>query len=57
MDEETFMQGYELNMTTILSNGEEVDLLPGGKNVKVKFSNLNEYINRTIDVRFNECKK
>lgn len=31
MDEETFLQGYELFFTTILSNGEEVELIPGGK--------------------------
>ncbi len=57
MDEETFLQGYELNMTTILSNGEEVELIPGGKNVRVNFANLNDYIKKTIDVRLNECKK
>lgn len=57
MEEEVFLQGYELTMTTILSNGEEVDLIPGGKNVKVNYSNLNEYIHRTLEVRFNECKK
>ena len=40
MTEESFLEGYELNFTTILSNGEEVELVSGGKNKKVNFSNL-----------------
>lgn len=57
MSEEEFLTGYELYMTTILSNGEEVELVPNGKSIRVNFSNLNEYIKRTIEVRLNECKK
>ncbi len=44
-------------MTTILSNGEEVELIPGGKQIRVNFSNLDDYISKTIHVRLNECQK
>ena len=37
MTEEAFQEGYELSFTTILSNAEEVELIPGGKKVKVNF--------------------
>lgn len=57
MDEETFLTEYELNMTTILSNGEEVELLPGGKHIKVTYANIEEYISKTISFRLNECQK
>lgn len=30
-DEEAFLDEYDLTMTTILSNGDEVELIPGGK--------------------------
>ena len=40
VSEEEFLQGYELFFTTILSNGEEIDLLPGGKSKRVDYSNL-----------------
>ena len=57
MDEETFLQGYELHFTTILSNGEEVELIPGGKHLRVNFSNIKDYVQRTIEFRLRECKK
>ena len=57
MDEETFLMGYDLNFTTILSNGEEIELIPGGRNVRVNFSNIKDYIQKTLTARFNECKK
>lgn len=40
MPEEEFLAGYDLYMTTILSNGEEIELLPGGKSIKINYSNL-----------------
>lgn len=54
--EEKFLADYDLYFTTILSNGEEVELVPGGKTIRVKFDNISEYIERTIKARMNECK-
>jgi hypothetical protein len=57
-EEEFFSRGYEdMFFTTILSNREEVEIIPGGKNIKVNYSNLNEFLERTLEVRLNECKK
>lgn len=57
MGEEQFLSGYELSFTTILSNSEEVELIPGGRHIKVNYSNLKDYINKTIQARLSECKK
>jgi hypothetical protein len=54
--EEKFLEDYDLYFTTILSNGEEVELVPGGKNIRVKFDNILDYIDRTIKARLNECR-
>lgn len=51
------MTGYELYFTTILSNGDEVELIPGGKAIRVRFSNLKAFITKVVDVRCDECKK
>lgn len=56
MGEEEFLHGYELAFTTILSNGEEIEMVPGGKNIKVNYSNLKDYIDKTIQTRLSECK-
>lgn len=48
MPESEFLAGYELTFQTILSNGEEVELIPGGKNIKVNYGNLKEFIEKTI---------
>ena len=57
MTEEEFQQGYELHFTTILSNSEEVELIPGGKQIKVNFSNMKLFIEKTLEARMGECKK
>lgn len=47
----------ELNFTTILSNGEEVELVHGGKHKQVNKDNFKDFIVKTLNARFNECKK
>ena len=42
---------------TYLSNGAEVELLPGGKNIPVSFENRVEYASAVLKTRFNESKK
>ena len=46
-----------MHFTAILSNGEEVELIPGGRSHRVTFSNLREYIDRTVEVRLSECRQ
>lgn len=38
----------ELNYTTILSNGEEVELLNGGRHKKVDASNIHDFVKKTL---------
>ena len=45
ISEEEFLSGFELFFTTILSNGEEVELCQGGKTKRVNYQNLDGYIN------------
>jgi len=53
MTEEEFLQGesYELFFTTILSNGEEVELCHGGRSKRVTFANLKDYLSKTLHAR------
>lgn len=54
--EEEFLQGYDMNFTTILSSGEEFELCKDGKSKRVNFENISEYIDLMIKARFYECK-
>ena len=54
--EEDFLLEYELNFTTILSNGEEVELVTGGKTKRVNFSNMKEYVKKSITARLQESR-
>ena len=50
--------GYlEQNFTTVLSNGEEVALCPGGGEKQVTKENMNEFIQLVLEARFNEAKE
>ena len=42
--EEKFKEEFNFKFTTILSNAEEVDLIPNGKETAVDFSNLQQFI-------------
>jgi hypothetical protein len=57
MPEEEFLAGYDLYMTTILSNGEEIELLPGGKSIKINYSNLKQYVEKSFAARLSESNK
>jgi len=48
---------FELTMQTHLSNGDYVELVPGGDKIKVTHDNLEDFIRKTIDMRLNEGKK
>jgi hypothetical protein len=54
--EQEFLEEYDLYFTTILSNGEEIELSSGGKSKRVTFSNLKEFVRKSISMRFNECR-
>ena len=54
--EEEFVAGFDLNFTTILSNTDEVEIVPNGKDKRVDYSNLEEYIEKTIETRLKECQ-
>lgn len=43
--------------TTCISNGEQVELIPGGESVQLKNENLKEYISRVKETRIAETNK
>jgi len=57
LSEEEFAKTVKLKFTTILSNGDEVNLKPGEEIEKVTKSNLQEYIDLVLKTRFNEAKE
>ena len=56
LTEDEFSQSVDLTFTTILSNGEEINLKPGYEVEKVTKGNLSEYIDLVLKARFNESK-
>ena len=42
---------------THLSNGNQVEIVPGGKHKKVTKANLSEYIQSVVNMRLNESHK
>lgn len=57
LSEEDFDACIDEYFVTLLSNGTQVELIPGGKNVKVTKQNLNEYIRLIVSARLNESQK
>lgn len=57
LSDEDFDAAIDEYFVTLLSNGTQVDLLPGGKNIRVSKSNLDEYIRLVVDARINESQK
>lgn len=59
MDRETFefRFGEELVYTTILSDGQMVDLIPGGSNVAVRYEDRGEFICLVQKARLEESKQ
>ena len=57
LNEKEFSQEVDLSFTTILSNGEEVNLLPGEEIQKVTKDNLSFYIDLVMKTRFYESRE
>jgi len=57
LSEEEFNKTVKLKFTTILSNGEQVNLKPGEEVESVNKSNIKEYIDLVLKTRFNESKE
>lgn len=59
MDRETFefRFGEELVYTTMLSDGQMVDLVPGGSNVAVRYEDRSEFIRLVQKARLEEGKQ
>lgn len=59
MDRETFefRFGEELVYTTMLSDGQMVDLVPGGSNVAVRYEDRSEFIRLVQKARLEESKQ
>lgn len=59
MDRETFefRFGEELVYTTMLSDGQMVDLIPGGGNVAVRYEDRSEFIRLVQKARLEESKQ
>ena len=57
LSEEDFKYAVDEYFVTLLSNGKEIELCPGGKARKVTKANMEEYISSIINVRLNESEK
>jgi len=57
LGEDEFEYAVDEYFVTLLSNGKEVELCPGGKSRKVTKANMEEYISLIINVRLNESEK
>lgn len=59
MDRETFefRFGEELVYTTMLSDGQMVELIPGGSNVAVRYEDRSEFVRLVQKVRLEESKQ
>ena len=54
---EEFKWAIDENFVTLLSNGLQVELVPGGRSKKVTKENLKEYIQLVVSKRLNESQK
>lgn len=59
MDKETFefRFGEELVYTTLLTDGQMVELIPGGSNVAVRYEDRSEFIRLVQKARLEESKQ
>ena len=46
-----------LDFTYQLSNGDVVEIIPNGKNVKLNSENISLFLDSYLKTRFNECKE
>ena len=54
LSEADFTASIDLNFTTVLSNGEQIQLCKDGKEKKVTKANLQEFVDSVMKARFNE---
>jgi hypothetical protein len=54
---EEFEWAIDETFVTHLSNGKQVELVPGGSSKKVTKDNLNDYILKVVNMRLNESQK
>lgn len=52
---EIFEECYDQNFTTMLSNGQEVEVIANGKNIKLTYENREMYVKAALNTRFSEC--
>jgi hypothetical protein len=57
LSEEDFTYAVDESFVTLLSNGQEVELVPGGATRKVSKANLDEYIKAIVQTRLHESAK
>ncbi|CDW82480.1 hect e3 ubiquitin [Stylonychia lemnae] len=57
LSDDDFEAAIEEQFVTLLSNGTQVELIPGGRNTRVTKSNLDEYIRLVVNARINEAQK
>ena len=57
LSDEEFEKTVKLKFTTILSNGDEVNLKPGEEVEQVTKVNLQEYLDLVLKARFNEARE
>jgi hypothetical protein len=56
LDDEAFSKKVDLSFEVVLSNGETQNLKPGEDKARVSKENLDEYISKVQETRFNESK-
>ena len=54
LSEAEFSSSIDLNFTTVLSNGVQVELCTNGKDIKVTQANLDQFIEQVTQARLNE---
>ena len=57
VSEEDFEYAVDETFVTLLSNGQQVELIPGGSGVKVTKANIAEYIKAIVNARITESAK
>lgn len=57
LSDEEFATTVDQNFTTVLSNGDEINLCENGDTRKVTKADIEEFINLVIEARFNEASE
>ena len=57
LSDDDFAASIDQNFTAVLSNGEEIELVPGGVDRQVTRADIDEFIGLTVKARFNESNQ